>query len=190
MKKNGLAKRLLVLLPGFALIAAGIIGLIARSHVVQILPVLVSIPLFALGVQRIYSGVQYRRLCAQAKRRNLPVPMDAAYLQGAPSILQGVINLAMCGVLLFNRQVSLLFLGILLGLWLLITGGMSLYMGWTAREQTGVWGFLDGGAKVLLALYTLCLPLRSLTVFITLLSLSALVAGIGTVISGWSWTKS
>ena len=158
---------------GALLCALGLAALIRPMAVMRLLPVLIGLCVLVLGV----TEVAYR-LC-----------LRAAGEEGGPPLLQGLAALAVGVVLLLNRSVSIVFLGVVLALWLFVSAVLRLAV---QRARAGLpWGSLaaDGGLKLLLALFMLLRPVKSMSLWTQILGAAFLITGVSVILSALYFDK-
>lgn len=132
---------------GALLCALGLACLVWPETMLGMLPILIGVCVLALGLTETAFGFAMR----------------AAGGAGT-SILQGVVNVAVGLVFLFNRKVTLMFIAILIGVWLLAAGVLRLS---TVRAQRAVgahWGtaLADGLLRLVFGVLMFLRPLGGL----------------------------
>lgn len=160
---------------GALLCALGLAALIRPMAVMSPLPVLIGLCVLVLGV----TEVAYR-LC-----------LRAAGEEGGPPLLQGLAALAVGVVLLLNRSVSIVFLGVVLALWLFVSAVLRGRLA-VQRARAGLpWGSLaaDGGLKLLLALFMLLRPVKSMSLWTQILGAAFLITGVSVILSALYFDK-
>lgn len=159
---------------GAALIALGAVAIIWPQVIVNGLPVLIGIALLCLGVFELVNGVQHRSV----------TPL------GVPVLLQGIVNVAVGCVFLFNSNVSVVFVGVVLGLWAVVSGIVSL-RGAFLRRGTGAFGYscVDGALKLLVGLLLVFHPFGGIAAWMVVLGIFFVFVGISVVVSALTFGR-
>lgn len=157
-------------LVGVALVALGLVAIIAPRTVVKVLPLLLGLVVLILGLYELFTGFD--------KSAGLN-------LLGMPRFLQGVINIAVGAVLVFNRSLSVMFLGVVLGLWGIISGGISLRTAFAWRKKGARASLWDGFLKIVIGVVMLAFPFGGMAAWAAVLGWFSLFAGISVLISAY-----
>lgn len=154
---------------GALLCVLGLASLLWPAALVRLLPILIGLAVLVLGT----AEIAYR------------LAMRAAGDGGGPPLLQGAAALAVGLVLLLNRDVSMVFMGLVLGLWALISAGFRLHTLVQLRRAGLPWGSvaLDAGLKLLLAVFMLARPVKTMTLWAQLVGVFFLIIGVSVIVS-------
>ena len=109
---------------GALLCVLGLASLLWPAALVRLLPILIGLAVLVLGT----AEIAYR------------LAMRAAGDEGGPPLLQGAAALAVGLVLLLNRDVSMVFMGLVLGLWALVSAGFRIRALVRLRRRRGCGG--------------------------------------------------
>lgn len=152
---------------GALLCLVGLAALIWPVQVMSILPLVVGLAVLCLGAVEL-SGT---------------FAMRGKGGREGPPLLQGIASVAVGLVLLFNRRVSLVFMGVVLGLWALVCGALRLRDALSRRCAGESWGScaLDAGLKLALGVFMLLHPIGSMALWTQMIGAFFLIAG-GSVI--------
>ncbi len=159
---------------GTALIALGAIVIIWPQFIVNAVPMLIGVALLCLGVFELLNGMHHRSVTAL----------------GVPVLLQGIVNIAVGCVFLFNSNVSVVFVGVVLGLWALVSGIVSL-RGAFLRRCMGAFGYscIDGVLKILVGLLLVIHPFGGIAAWMVVLGIFFVFVGISVVISALTFGR-
>ncbi len=154
---------------GVLLILLGLLALIWPIVVMNTLPILMGACVLVLGI----AEIAYR------------MALRAAHEEGGPPLLQGVAALAVGGVLLFNRDVSLVFIGVVLGGWIIVSAMFRLRLVWRNWRSGLPWqsAAADAVLKLILAGFMLLRPFKSMVMWTRLVGVFFLVVGISVIVS-------
>ena len=154
---------------GALLCALGLASLLWPEALVRLLPMLIGLAVLVLGI----AEIAYR------------LALRAAGDEGGPPLLQGAAALGVGLVLLFNRDVSMAFMGFLLGLWALASAGFRLRAALQFRKAGLPWGSaaLDAGLKLALGVFMLVRPVRTMTLWVQLMGVFFLIVGVSVIVS-------
>lgn len=151
------------------LIGAGLSALIWPKLLMNILPVLLGVTLIVVGVCELAFGVGVRE-----------------YENGGTfKLAQGFISIAVGLVFLFKRDVSLVFLGVVLGLWAIISGALRLTLalrqraaGYSSWKVT----LLDALLKGVIGTFMMFNPFVGLAAWTMVIGLFLLVTGVALIL--------
>ena len=162
---------------GGALLLLGAAAAFWPRQAVQVLPVLLGLAVLALGASHVNACVQQKSLSAVG-------PL------GIPHLAQGLANLAVGVVLIVKTDVSVTFLGAVLGLWAVVSGVLSLYAAWELRKDPLVRGsVLDGVLKIGVGVLMLLRPFGSMALWTRLVGVFLMLTGAGSVITALLWDR-
>lgn len=154
---------------GMLLCAIGFAAFLWPQAVMNVLPILLGIAVLALG----FVDLMARFIFCKDN------PEDA------PPMLQGFVSVAVGIVLLFNRTVSLVFIGVVLGLLMFIGGAVHLRDAWIRKQEKRKWlRFLfDAIIKMILGLLMMFNPISILATWTQLFGLYFVVSGASVIAS-------
>ena len=134
-----------LVLQGVLGIAVGIVAIIYPDLALATVALLFAAWAIVSGVSQLSAGWRV----AEARGRSWPF-----LLAGAVSVIAGVLAL-------INPAITLLYLILLLGAWVLISGAMELYTAWQIRnEVTGEWILaVIGIARIVVGAIILAMPI-------------------------------
>lgn len=161
----------LPLTAGALLCLFGLAALAWPKSMVRLLPAAIGIAILVLGACELAAGFAAR---------------DAAprYIAGMRR-LHGGVNLAVGLVFLFNRTLSLVFIGVTLGVWALLFGLLRLRDALRRRADCQPWGgcLADAAAKLAIGAAMLASPLGGMAVWTVLVGLFFLFVGASVICS-------
>ena len=126
-----------------------------------------------------YSSTRVMQRKCRRKRRARAVQRVLYFL--AALLVAGAVGL----VLLLNRDVSMVFMVLVLGLWALASAGFRLYTLAQLRRAGLPWGSvaLDAGLKLLLAVFMLVRPVKTMALWAQLVGVFFLIIGVSVIVS-------
>ena len=100
------------------------------------------------------------------------------------TMVQGGINVAVGCVFLFNRHTSLVFIGILLGIWVLLAAAMRGRQAWVEWRAGVPWGHdaLDAALKLVCGVLLLIRPFKGLAAGVMLLGGALVFVGVSVIV--------
>lgn len=154
---------------GVLLVILGLFAILAPALVVKILPITLGLFVLAFGVYELTTG--YRKRAA-----------EPLFL---PRCVQGIASVAVGLVLVLNRKLSVMFLGVVLGFWGIVSGVISLRMTAQYRKQNLPGSYWDGVLKIVLGCVMLAFPFGGMAAWTAVLGWFALFAGICALVSSY-----
>ena len=162
------------ILAGLVLTALGLLAMLFPSHVVKVLPMVLGVAVLGLGIYELCTGVEKNA--------------DTNVL-GMPRFLQALVNLAVGLVLVLNRSVSVAFLGVVLGLWSIISGILSVRAAWLYRTTYLRTSYFDGAFKIIIGVLMLLRPFGTMAAWTAVLGWFTLFVGISVLVSAFYISK-
>jgi uncharacterized membrane protein HdeD (DUF308 family) len=160
-----------LVLQGVLGIVVGILALIYPDLALATIALLFAVWAIASGVSQLTAGWRV----AEARGRSWPF-----LLSGAVSVIAGVLALV-------NPGITILYLVLLLGAWILISGVMEVYTAWRIRNQvTGEWILaLAGALRVIVGLIIVAMPIVGAILSAALFAVWAILSGAAALFLGW-----
>jgi len=160
-----------LVLQGLLGIAVGILAIIFPDLALATVALLFAVWAIVSGVSQLSAGWRV----AEARGRSWPF-----LVSGAVSVIAGILAV-------LYPDVTILYLILLLGAWILISGMMEVYTAWRIRnEVTGEWVLALGGAlRVIAGILILAMPYIGAILTAALFALWAILSGAGALFLGW-----
>jgi uncharacterized membrane protein HdeD (DUF308 family) len=160
-----------LLLQGVLGVAVGILAIIYPDLALATIALLFAAWAIVSGVTQLAAGWRV----AEARGRSWPF-----LLSGAVSVITGLLAVLFPGV-------TVLYLILLLGAWILVSGMMEVYTAWRIRnEVTGEWILaLIGALRVLVGIIIVAMPYVGAVLTAALFATWAILSGIGALALGW-----
>jgi len=160
-----------LVLQGVLGIAVGLLAIIYPGIALATIALLFGVWAIVSGVAQLAAGWRV----AEARGRSWPF-----LLSGAVSVIAGILAV-------LYPDVTVLYLILLLGAWILISGMMEVYTAWRIRnEVTGEWILALGGAlRVIAGILILAMPYVGAILTAALFALWAILSGAGALFLGW-----
>ena len=157
-------------LQGILGIAVGILAIVYPELALATLALLFAAWAIVSGVSQLATGWRV----AEARGRSWPF-----LLTGAVSVIAGVLAV-------LNPDITVLWLILLLGAWMLVSGVMELYTAWRIRDEvTGEWILALGGIlRIAVGAIILATPAVGAILTVALFAVWALVSGIAGLFLG------
>ena len=160
-----------LLLQGVLGIAVGIFAIVSPGLALATIALLFGAWAIVSGASQLAAGWRV----AEARGRSWPF-----LLSGAVSVIAGILAVIYPGV-------TVLYLILLLGAWILISGMMEVYTAWRIRnEVTGEWILALGGAiRVVVGIIILAMPYVGAILTAALFATWAILSGAAALFLGW-----
>jgi uncharacterized membrane protein HdeD (DUF308 family) len=160
-----------LILQGVLGIVVGILAIVSPDLALATIALLFAAWAIVSGVSQLATGWRV----AEARGRSWPF-----LLSGAVSLVAGVLALV-------NPGVTILYLILLLGAWILISGAMEVYTAWKIRDEvTGEWMLaLIGVARIVVGAIILAMPIVGAILTAALFATWAILSGIAALALGW-----
>lgn len=160
-----------LILQGVLGIAVGILAIIYPDLALATIALLFAVWAIASGAAQLTAGWRV----AEARGKSWPF-----LVSGAVSVIAGILAV-------LYPDVTILYLILLLGAWILISGMMEVYTAWRIRnEVTGEWVLALGGAlRVIAGILILAMPYIGAILTAALFALWAILSGAGALFLGW-----
>ena len=160
-----------LVLQGVLGIAVGILAIIYPDLALATIALLFAVWAIASGVAQLTAGWRV----AEARGKSWPF-----LVAGAVSVIAGVLAVLYPGV-------TILYLVLLLGAWIFISGAMEIYTAWQIRnEVTGEWILaLIGILRIAVGAIILAMPIVGAVLTAALFAVWALLSGIAALALGW-----
>jgi len=160
-----------LILQGILGIVVGILAIVVPDLALATIALLFAAWAIVSGVSQLATGWRV----AEARGRSWPF-----LLTGAVSLIAGVLALV-------NPGITILYLVLLLGAWILISGGMEVYTAWKIREEvTGEWMLaLIGIVRIVVGVIILAMPIVGAILTAALFATWAILSGIAALALGW-----
>ena len=160
-----------LVLQGILGIAVGVTSIIAPEIALATIALLFAAWAIVSGVSQLAAGWRV----AEARGRSWPFQVA-----GAVSVIAGVLAL-------LNPAITILYLILLLGGWILISGAMEVYTAWKIRnEVTGEWLLaLLGVIRIVVGVIILAMPVIGALLTAALFATWSILGGIAALVLGW-----
>ena len=160
-----------LVLQGVLGIAVGLLAIVYPDLALATIALLFAVWAVVSGASQLAAGWRV----AEARGRSWPF-----LVSGAASAITGVLAL-------LYPSITILYLILLLGAWILVSGMMEVYTAWRIRDEiTGEWILaLIGALRVLAGIVILAMPYVGAILTAALFALWALVSGAGALALGW-----
>ena len=160
-----------LVLQGVLGVAVGVLAILSPDIALATIALLFGAWAILSGVSQLAAGWRV----AEARGRSWPF-----LLSGAVSVVAGILAVLFPGI-------TILYLVLLLGVWILVSGAMEVYTAWQIRnEVTGEWILaLAGIARIAVGVIIVAMPIIGAVLTVALFALWALVGGIAALALGW-----
>jgi uncharacterized membrane protein HdeD (DUF308 family) len=160
-----------LILQGVLGIAVGILAIVYPDLALATIALLFAAWAVVSGASQLAAGWRV----AEARGRSWPF-----LLSGAVSVIAGVLAV-------LNPGITILYLILLLGAWILISGAMEVYTAWKIREEiTGEWILaLAGILRIVVGVIILAMPIVGAILSAALFATWAILSGIAALFLGF-----
>jgi uncharacterized membrane protein HdeD (DUF308 family) len=160
-----------LLLQGVLGIAVGVLAILSPDLALATIALLFGAWAIVSGVSQLAAGWRV----AEARGRSWPF-----LLSGAVSVIAGVLAVVYPGI-------TILYLILLLGAWILVSGAMEVYTAWKIRDEiSDEWILaLIGVLRVVAGVIILAMPIIGAILTAALFATWAILSGIGALVLGW-----
>jgi len=160
-----------LLLQGVLGIVVGVLAIIYPDLALATIALLFAAWAIVSGVSQLAAGWRV----AEHRGRSWPF-----LIAGAASLIAGILALVAPGI-------TILYLILLLGAWILISGAMEVYTAWKIRaEISGEWVMaLAGAARVVVGLIILAMPIFGAILTAAIFAAWVILSGIAALFLGW-----
>jgi uncharacterized membrane protein HdeD (DUF308 family) len=160
-----------LVLQGVLGIAIGLLAIVYPDLALATIALLFAAWAIVSGATQLAAGWRV----AEARGRSWPF-----LVSGAASVIAGVLAL-------LYPSITILYLILLLGAWILVSGMMEVYTAWRIRNEiTGEWILaLIGALRVLAGIIILAMPYVGAILTAALFATWAIVSGAGALFLGW-----
>jgi uncharacterized membrane protein HdeD (DUF308 family) len=160
-----------LLLQGVLGIAVGVLAILSPDLALATIALLFGAWAIVSGVSQLAAGWRV----AEARGRSWPF-----LLSGAVSVIAGVLAVVYPGI-------TILYLILLLGAWILVSGAMEVYTAWKIRDEiSDEWILaLIGVLRIVAGVIILAMPIIGAILTAALFATWAILSGIGALVLGW-----
>ena len=160
-----------LILQGVLGIAVGILAIIYPDLALATIALLFAVWAIASGIAQLTAGWRV----AEARGKSWPF-----LVSGAVSVIAGILAV-------LYPDVTILYLILLLGAWMLISGMMEVYTAWRIRNEiTGEWILaLAGALRVVAGILILAMPYVGAILTAALFATWAILSGAAALFLGW-----
>jgi uncharacterized membrane protein HdeD (DUF308 family) len=160
-----------LILQGVLGIAVGILAIVYPDLALATIALLFAAWAVVSGVSQLAAGWRV----AEARGRSWPF-----LVSGAVSVIAGVLAV-------LNPGITILYLILLLGAWILISGAMEVYTAWKIREEiTGEWVLALGGIlRIVVGVIILAMPIVGAVLSAALFATWAILSGVAALFLGY-----
>jgi uncharacterized membrane protein HdeD (DUF308 family) len=160
-----------LLLQGVLGIVVGVLAILSPDLALATIALLFGAWAIVSGVSQLAAGWRV----AEARGRSWPF-----LLSGAVSVIAGVLAVVYPGI-------TILYLILLLGAWILVSGAMEVYMAWKIRDEiSDEWILaLIGVLRIVAGVIILAMPIIGAILTAALFATWAILSGIGALVLGW-----
>jgi uncharacterized membrane protein HdeD (DUF308 family) len=160
-----------LLLQGVLGIAVGVLAILSPGLALATIALLFGAWAIVSGVSQLAAGWRV----AEARGRSWPF-----LLSGAVSVVAGVLAVVYPGI-------TILYLILLLGAWILVSGAMEVYTAWKIRDEiSDEWILaLIGVLRIAAGVIILAMPIIGAILTAALFATWAILSGIGALVLGW-----
>jgi len=160
-----------LLLQGVLGIVVGVLAIIYPDLALATIALLFAAWAIVSGVSQLAAGWRV----AEHRGRSWPF-----LIAGAASLIAGILALVAPGI-------TILYLILLLGAWILISGAMEVYTAWRIRaEISGEWVMaLAGALRVVVGVIILAMPIFGAILTAAIFATWAILSGIAALFLGW-----
>ena len=160
-----------LVLQGVLGIIVGVIAIIYPSVALATIALLFAVWAILSGISQLSAGW----MVAEARGRSWPF-----LVSGAVSVIAGVLAL-------IAPDVTVLYLILLLGAWILVSGLLEVYTAWRIRaEVTNEWLIALGGAiRAVVGILILAMPYVGAVLTVALFATWAFISGAAALFMGW-----
>ena len=160
-----------LLLQGVLGIVVGVLAILSPDLALGTIALLFGAWAIVSGVSQLATGWRV----AEARGRSWPF-----LLSGAVSVIAGVLAVVYPGI-------TILYLILLLGAWILVSGAMEVYTAWKIRDEiSDEWILaLIGVLRIVAGVIILAMPIIGAILTAALFATWAILSGIGALVLGW-----
>jgi uncharacterized membrane protein HdeD (DUF308 family) len=160
-----------LLLQGVLGIAVGVLAILSPDIALGTIALLFGVWAIVSGVSQLAAGWRV----AEARGRSWPF-----LLSGAVSVIAGVLAIVYPGI-------TILYLILLLGAWILVSGAIEVYTAWKIRDEiSDEWILaLIGALRIVAGVIILAMPIIGAILTAALFATWAILSGIGALVLGW-----
>ena len=160
-----------LILQGVLGIVVGVLAILSPDLALGTIALLFGFWAIVSGVSQLSAGWRV----AEARGRSWPF-----LFSGAVSVIAGVLAVVYPGI-------TILYLILLLGAWILVSGAMEVFTAWKIRDEiTGEWVLaLVGALRVAVGVIILAMPIVGAILTAALFATWAILSGIGALVLGW-----
>jgi len=160
-----------LILQGVLGIAVGVLAILSPDLALATIALLFAAWAIVSGVSQLAAGWRV----AEARGRSWPF-----LLSGAVSVIAGIFAVLFTGI-------TILYLILLLGAWILVSGAMEIYTAWKIRDEvTGEWILaLAGLLRVAIGVIILAMPIVGAILTAALFATWAILSGIAALFLGF-----
>jgi uncharacterized membrane protein HdeD (DUF308 family) len=160
-----------LLLQGMLGIAVGVLAILSPGLALATIALLFGAWAIVSGVSQLAAGWRV----AEARGRSWPF-----LLSGAVSVVAGVLAVVYPGI-------TIVYLILLLGAWILVSGAMEVYTAWKIRDEiSDEWILaLIGVLRIVAGVIILAMPIIGAILTAALFATWAILSGIGALALGW-----
>ena len=155
------------ILIGVALVLVGAAASLRPAVIIKILPVVLGVLAVVYGTVRIVLAMVWKELA----------PASPRVIGGAASIVMGV-------VLAVNRTISVAFIGVVIGLFAVVSGVARAVHAWRTHVDKGTFRYtmLNSALRVIIGVIMLLNPFFSMAAMAALIGIYLIFAGISIII--------
>ena len=160
-----------LILQGVLGIVVGVLAILSPDLALGTIALLFGFWAIVSGVSQLAAGWRV----AEARGRSWPF-----LLSGAVSVIAGVLAVVYPGI-------TILYLILLLGAWILVSGAMEVYTAWKIRDEiSGEWILaLFGLLRIAVGAIILAMPIVGAIVTAALFATWAILSGVAALLLGW-----
>jgi uncharacterized membrane protein HdeD (DUF308 family) len=160
-----------LILQGVLGIVVGVLAILSPDLLVATLALLFGFWAILSGFSQLAAGWRV----AEARGRSWPF-----LLSGAVSVIAGVLAVVYPGI-------TILYLVLLLGAWILVSGAMEVFTAWKIRDEiTNEWILaLFGLLRIAAGAIILAMPIVGVIVTAAIFATWAILSGVGALLLGW-----
>ena len=160
-----------LILQGVLGIVVGVLAILSPDLALATIALLFAAWAIVSGVSQLAAGWRV----AEARGRSWPF-----LLSGAVSVIAGILAVLYTGI-------TILYLILLLGAWILVSGAMEVFTAWKIRDEvTGEWILaLAGILRIAIGVIILAMPIIGAILTAALFATWAILSGIAALVLGW-----